>query len=176
MGLFGRLFRKPIKPSISQRPSGLCGPVTLHEALAIVLPAANELDPKAGLTFVTSGLDIQQDGRSHTWEFSFILPNRSATLMLSLEPDAQSEDPDAAPSVLKQRVNPLSQMDSNRVFLPAQIRNSPEVVAELSSRGADFIAGPSDMKIESRILDSGGAVWVTYYFDQEFTTRFGDAK
>lgn len=92
-------------------------------------------------------------------------------MLLSLEPHQQSEDPDEAPTILTQRVNASSPRDATRPSLPDRIRSSPEVVAELSSRGVDFLAGPSDMKLESRISSAGDAVWVTYYFDEEFTAR-----
>jgi hypothetical protein len=172
MGLFNRFFNKPLKPSVSKRPSGLSGPITLHEALAVALPAATEIDAKARLVFITSGLDMQPDGRSRTWEFIFVLPDRIATVMLSLEPDIQLEDPDEASTILTKRVNPASSNDMKCPSLPTQTRNSPEVVSEFSSKGVDFVAGPTDMKIESRTLPSGDIVWVTYYFDQELTTRF----
>ncbi len=51
------------------------------------------------------------------------------------------------------------------------MRDSPEAVAEFSRRGVDFVAGPSDMKLESRVLASGDARWVTYYSDWELTTE-----
>lgn len=172
MSLLDRLFKKPLKPSVSQQPTGLSGPLTLHEALAVTIQIATGLDTEAKLTFITSGLDMQQDGRSRTWEFICILPNRGATLMLSLEPDTRAEDPDKAATILTKRVNAVSTLDSRRPSLPALTRNSSDVVAEFSLRGVDFVAGPSDMKIESRILPSGEAVWVTFYFGEEFTAPF----
>ena len=171
MNLIKRLFIRPLEPSVRQHPSKLSGWITLHEALTEVLPVAKKLDRAARLTFVTSGLDMQHDGRSLTWEFLFFLPKRSATLMLSLEPDAQAEDPDSAVTTLTQRVNKALPADAEKSPLPMQVRDSPEVVAELAAKGADFVAGANDMKLESRV-SSGKALWVTYDFDKEFTTSF----
>lgn len=72
------------------------GPLTAHEAWAIVQPIVSGLDPQARLTFVTSGLDISHAGRSFTWEFMFYLPTRRAQALLSLVPadDAEDEDVD----------------------------------------------------------------------------------
>jgi hypothetical protein len=154
-----------------QRATDLLGPLTLHEALAVVLPVANGLDTTARLTFITSGLDLQHDGRSFTWEFGCALPKLTATAMIGLEPSVEAENPDESPLILRQRVNPASTMDLQRPLLPVKMRNSPEVVAALAAKGVDLVAGPSDMKLESRVLDSGEAIWVTYYYDRELTTR-----
>jgi hypothetical protein len=172
MSLFDRIFKKTLKPAVSQQPTGLSGPLTLHEAIAATFQIAIGLDTGAKLTFITSGLDLQQDGRSRIWEFICILPNRGATLMLSLEPDSRAEDPDKATIILTKRIKTALPPDIKRPYLPALTRNSPDVVAEFSLRGIDFVAGPSDMKIESRILPSGEAAWVTFYFGEEFTAPF----
>jgi hypothetical protein len=47
-------------------------------------------------------------------------------------------------------------------------------VAELAAQGVDFVAGPTDLKLESRLLPSDVAVWVTYYWDVEMTVRFSN--
>jgi hypothetical protein len=36
----------------------------------------------------------------------------------------------------------------------------------------DFVAGPTDMKLEGRMLPSGPPVWVTFYWDREYITPF----
>jgi len=56
--------------------------------------------------------------------------------------------------------------------LPEQFRDSPQVVAELSRQGADFVAGPTEIKLESWLLASEEAVWATYYCDEERAIRF----
>jgi hypothetical protein len=146
--------------------------MTAHDAWAHVAPGATALDPQARLTFITSGLDMNHEGRSRTWEFIFFLPRRNATVMLSLEPDPDSPDVDTAQSILTQRIRPASAIDGRRPPFPDRFRDSPEVVAEFSADGVDFVAGPTDMKIEGRVLPSGFAVWVTYYWDREYVTSF----
>lgn len=138
----------------------------------MVAPVARELDSCPRLTLITSGLDLDHQGFSRTWEFILFLPGRSATLMLSIEPDPSHDDPVSAPSLLTQRLRPASADDARRSAFPAPFRDSPEVVAEFIAKGVDFVAGPSDMKLEGRILPSGDAVWVTYYWDQQFSTPF----
>ncbi len=176
MRFLDRVFGKPEERSITQRAvPGLAGSMTVHQAWAVVLPAARALDPHARLTLITSGLDMNDMGCSRTWEFIFFLPKRNATAMLSLEPDPRSEDVDTAPSILTQRINPASVLDATRRPFPDHFRDSPEVVAEFTANGVDFVAGPSDMKLEGRVLPSGDAIWVTYYWDQEHTTSFSVA-
>lgn len=146
--------------------------MTAHQAWSVVAPIARALDRHARLTLITSGLDMNHKGCSRTWEFILFLPKRNATAMLSLEPDPQCADVDSASCILTQRINQASSIDSGRPPFPERFRDSPEVVAEFSAQGIDFVAGPSDMKLEGRVLPSGDAVWVTYYWDQEHTTPF----
>lgn len=132
-----------------------------------------QLDAGARLSLVTSGLDISQEGRSFSWEYLFLLPGISARALMSLSPSEDADDVDNAPIYLVQRLNQASESElKNSPVLPERFRDSPEVVAEFSAGGVDFIAGPSDMKLESRLLVSGEAVWVTYYWDEERMARF----
>lgn len=171
MGFFDRRPDKPAKPSITRQPvSGHYGSMTACEAWAVVAPVAAGLDPASRLTLITSGLDMSPEGLSRTWEFIFHLPGRNATAMVSLEPEEGAEDVDTAQTVLTQRIGPA--IDAERPAFPVRFRDSPEVVAEFSSRGVDFVAGPTDMKLEGRVLPSGNAVWVTWYWDGEHTTPF----
>ncbi len=171
-----RFLNRAIEPSITQNHvPRLSGPLTAHQAWFVVIPIAKALDRRAELTLITSGLDIDHEGRSRTWEFNFYLPKRKATVMLSLGPetkDANDADIDSLPYVLTQRINQASSFDSKRLSFPHQFRDSPEVVAEFSVLGVDFAAGPGDMKLEGRILPSGDSVWVTYYWDQEYCAAF----
>lgn len=173
MGFFDRFFNKPTGPSITRRTvPELCGGMTAHQAWAVVAPMVKAMDRHARLTLITSGLDMSERGCSRTWEFSLFLPTRSVTVMLSLEPDPQSADVDGSPCILTQRINQASSIDDTRPFFPDRFRDSPEVVAEFSANGVDFVAGPGDMKLEGRILSSGEAVWTTYYWDREHNTSF----
>jgi hypothetical protein len=149
--------------------------MTAHQAWAVIAPLAKTLDPHPGLTLITSGLDMDHKGFSRTWEFLFFLPKRNATVMLGVEPDPGNSDIDKAQCILTQRIHPASSVDAQRPVFSDHFRDSPEVVAEFSAKGVDFVAGPSDMKLEGRVLPSGRAVWVTYYWDQEYTTSFEEA-
>ena len=164
----------PLESSITrQRVRDEPGPLTAHQAWEIVRTAARALDPDARLTLLTSGLDISPTGRSFTWEFGFELPQRRAAALLSVEPSGEGEDIDSDPIMLVQRLGPGATTEvSQRPALPEQFRDSPEVVADLAAQGVDFTAGPSDMKLEGRVLPSGEAVWVTYYWDEQRTVPF----
>ena len=176
MGFFDLFFNKPTGPSITRRAvPGLAGSITAHQAWAVIAPVAKALDPRARLTLITSGLDMNHKGCSRIWEFIFFLPKRDATLMLSVEPDPENSDIDKAQCILTQRIHPASSLDAQRPVFPDHFRDSPEVVAEFSANGVDFVAGPSDMKLEGRVLPSGDTVWITYYWDREYSTSFKEA-
>ncbi len=172
--LFNRFRNQALQRSIEQyKIRDEPGPLTCHEAWAIVRPIALKLDPESRLTFITSGLDMSANGRSFTWEFLFLLPRRRARDLFSLEPLREAEDVDNAPIVLIQRITPASTTELERSsILPEHFRDSPEVVADFSAGGVDFVAGPSDMKLEGRVLATGEPAWVTYYWDGERRTSF----
>ena len=173
MGLLDRLFNKPIAPSVTKRAvPELSGSMTAHQAWAVVAPLVRGLDRNARLTLITSGLDMNHEGRSRTWEFIFLLPQRNLTVMFSLEPDPQSADVDGSPCILTQRINQASATDATRPAFPDRFRDSPDAVAEFSAQGVDFVSGPSDMKLEGRMLPSNEAVWATFGWDREHTTSF----
>ncbi|NWF81290.1 MAG: hypothetical protein HXY37_14805 [Chloroflexi bacterium] len=83
-----------------------------------------------------------------------------------LAPADDAEEIDSAPFVLTQRIGPDGAGAEHTPALPLPFRDSPEVVAELATDGVDFIAGPTDMKLEGRVLTTGEAVWQTYYYDE----------
>ncbi len=174
MSLFDRFRHQAFQPSMTQyKIRDEPGPLTCRQAWAIVRPVALELDPGSQLTFITSGLDMSAKGRSFTWEFLFLLPRRCIRALFSLEPSRETDDIDNAPIVLTQRLTPASTTDLKRAStLPEPFRDSPEVVEEFSAGGVDFVAGPSDMKLEGRVLATGEPVWVTYYWDGERRTSF----
>lgn len=176
MKLFKRLSEKPLAASTTQNQiSAQPGPLTALEAWETARPAALELDGKPQLTLITSGTDIRSDGRSFSWEFLFHLPNRRARLMVSLFPSEMAELPEDAPIIMFQRVSPCS--ENERVMpLPEAFRDSPEVLAELSVQGVDFISGPTDMKIESRMLPNGQARWICYSWNDEYAVEFERTK
>ena len=175
MGLFDRFRSTPLTLSTTRRSvRDEPGPLTAHEAWALAEPAARALDPTAQLTLLTSGLDLGPDGRSFTWEFGFDLLRRKAYVLITIEPSGEGEDIDDDPVVLVQRVRPVDGSElGRRPALPERFRDSPEVVAEFASRGVDFVAGPTDMKLEGRVVATGESVWVTYDWDDEQTAAFG---
>lgn len=79
-------------------------------------------------------------------------------------PANAADEIDSAPLVLTQRVGLAGAAAAGAPALPLPFRDSPEVVAELAG-GVDFIAGPTDMKLEGRVLATGEAVWLTYDWD-----------
>ena len=175
MSILDRFRKRPMVPSTNKlKIRDESGPMTAHESWAIVKPIALQLDAGARLTLVTSGLDISPAGRSFSWDYLFLLPDLRARALFGLSPPEDTDDVDNAPIYLEQRLNPASENDmKNRAALPERFRDSPEVVAELAAGGVDFVAGPTDMKLESRFLAPGEAVWVTYYWNEERMVRFG---
>lgn len=145
------------------------GPLTAHEAWAVVQPLAHALDPGARLTLLTSDLNLNASGQAWEWEFGFHLPRRRAAALLSLGPEAGA-DPEDAPLELVERVRPAA--EGPRAVLPDRFRDSPEVVAEFTARGVDYESGRTDMKLEARVGPDGRAEWVTWGWDGEETTAF----
>lgn len=181
MGLLDIFRVTPPERSVTRRQvRDEPGPLTAHQARDMVWPIARGLDSAARLTLLTSGLDIGPDGRSFSWEFGFELPGRRAFALLGVEPSGEGADIDGDPIVLVQRIRPMSPTEADGLpTLPERFRDSPEVVAELAAQSVDFVAGPSDMKLEARVLPSGEAVWVTYHWDEPrmvpFTATVGQS-
>ncbi len=167
MGMIDRLFKRSGGPDISRRPvPELAGAMNAHQTWAVAAPAVRDLDRQARLILITSGLDMNAEGRSHCWEFVFFLSRRHLVLMIGLAPDPAAPDVDHAPCILSRRSRPATDLDATRPAFPGTFRDSPEAVAELSTMGVDIIAGPSDMKLEGRVSPSGEANWVTYDWDE----------
>jgi hypothetical protein len=175
MGLFDKLRNRPSVPSTERRLAReQPGPMTAHESWAIAHPEVKKLDEAAKLTLVTSGLDIDHAGRSFTWEFMFVVPRLRATALVTLAPADDAEDVDRAPIHMTLRLSAAAESELTRAGLPVAFRDSPDVVAELAAQGVDFVAGPTDLKLESRQLRSEEAVWVTYYGDAEILVSFSN--
>jgi hypothetical protein len=85
--------------------------------------------------------------------------------MVSLFPDINAADVESAAVHVKRRI----QSSDGKPFVPLsfEFRDSPAVVAELSAAGVDFVAGPTDMKLESGFSVNGKAVWITYCWNKE---------
>jgi hypothetical protein len=171
MGLLDQLFGRPaLAASVTHEAISVApGPTTAHQAWAHARPRAEAFDAKARLVLVTSGTDLRPDGRSSRWEFLFELPSRQATLLASLAPPDDG-DPDTAPARLTLRVQPAPGRAPGPA-LPSRFRDSPDVVAEFAANGVDFVAGPSDMKLEARVLGAGPA-WITWTWDGERHAAF----
>ncbi len=102
----------------------------------------------------------------------FHLPAQRAQVLLSLAPAGDAEEIDSAPLVLTQHIGPAGADAERAPALPLPFRDSPAVVAALAAGGVDFIAGPTDMKLEGRVLATGAAVWQTYYYDETRTVAW----
>lgn len=103
---------------------------------------------------------------------SFFPSAIGAQALMRISPREDTDDIDHAPVYLVQRLDAADGEPGTGAVLPGRFRDSPEVVAEFSAGGVDFVAGPGDMKLESRLLASGEAVWVTYYWDEERMAGF----
>ncbi|NLX48831.1 MAG: hypothetical protein GXY82_02930 [Methanospirillum sp.] len=104
--------------------------MTEHQAWKVIGSEVAELDRRARLTLVTSGLDLDHGGRSRHRVFIAYLPGRNAVVMLSLEPDPGSEDVESAGPVLTRRLRPADAVDAARPQLPCPFRNSPGLMAD----------------------------------------------
>ena len=173
MGIFDTLRNRPAVPSTERRVvREQPGSMTVHEAWALAYPDLQKLDASSGLTFITSGLDLDHRGRSFTWEFMFVVPRLRAKALVTIAPPDDADDVDRAPMQLTRRLHAATEGDLKAPLLPIAFRDSPDVVTELAANGVDFVAGPSDLKLESRLLPTGAPVWVTYSWDAEVTAPF----
>jgi len=169
MGLLDKLLGRSALPASTTCPpvTATPGPRGAHAAWDLVRAHAQALDPKWRLVGITSGTDLRPDGRSATWEFVFDLPGREAMLLATLAPPADA-DPDTAAPGLTLRVRTGR---ASGAPLPVPFRDSPEVVAGFAAEGVDFVAGPTDMKLEARVLASGPA-WITFDWNGERHAAF----
>ena len=168
MGIFRKLLRqKRIPPLDRAAAPELVGSVPLSAAWTLAKGRVDGIDASARLLFITSGLDLDAAGRSRAWEFRFHLPQVGAILWLSLEADPESEDIDQAAWIITQRSQPETESDSALPSLPLPFRDSSDAVAELAAAGVDFVAGPTDLKLESEVLSDGSACWVVRLRDDE---------
>jgi hypothetical protein len=167
-----RLFNRPLAPSLTREiVRRQSAPMTAHEAWAFAKPRAGSLDPEAKLVLITSGTDMQADGRSFTWEFLFHLHRRKARVLLTYAPADDAADPEQAPIMMVERITTATD-PAGMAALPWEFRDSPGVVAELSRSGVDFVAGPTDLKLEARVGATGQAVWTTYYWNEARSVAF----
>ena len=171
MSLMDRILRRKLTPSVSEEVARTVpGPLTANEAFQMALPIAEGIDKHAQLMLATSGTDLQSNGKAFVWEFLFNLDSRGSRLMLTFSPDPSAPDVDNAPVHLKKRVFPSDEKPFHP--LPLSFRDSPEVVSELSEAGVDFVAGPTDMKLESGLSADGRPVWITYCWDKRYEASF----
>jgi hypothetical protein len=146
------------------------GRVTAREALALVYPAVLETSKKPVLLVITSGTDINAEGRSGTWEFVFHFPARAAQGVYSLE----HRDPEVSDGDLRMtwRLSPRPDAKGDDAALPLEFTDSPEAVRDLNRAGVDWVAGDADMTLGTKRLPSGEVMWVTEAYGKEFVTPF----
>ena len=119
---------------------------------------------------ITSGSDIDAEGRSGRWEFVFHFPSRSAQAVYSLE----SSNPELGDAGLRVRwrLSPRRDVTGEDAGLPLNFTDSPEAAHQLSHMGVDWIAGDPDMTLATKRLSSGEVVWVVESYGKEFATPF----
>ncbi len=188
---------KPIDKEIRERQElpELRGPVTARQAFDIVLPRVQLIDRDFKFTLVTSGQDINHEGRALLWEFFFDFPRRRGSGVFSVLLSSQ-EEIDQAPMCMLTHVRPaypdtgfmpqLKRDPANRATLerawdksvqgkkalPLSFRDSTEAVADLQRQGVDWIAGDTSMTLTSKVLPGGQVVWSTISWDKEYQTPF----
>ena len=146
------------------------GRATAREALALVYPTVEETSKKPVLVLITSGSDIDAEGRSGRWEFVFHFPSRSAQAVYSLE----SSNPELGDAGLRVRwrLSPRRDVTGEDAGLPLNFTDSPEAAHQLSQMGVDWIAGDPDITLATKRLSSGEVAWVVESYGKEFATPF----
>ena len=109
------------------------GRVSAREALALVSPTIKEASKKPVLILITSGSDIDAEGRSGRWEFVFHFPSRFAQAVYSLE----SSNPELGDAGLRVRwrLSPRRDVTGEDAGLPFDFTDSPEAAHQLSPYG-----------------------------------------
>lgn len=152
------------------------GPRTAHDAFALAEKTARQYDAGYRLTFVASGSDLDAQGRSRTWRFSFHLPDREESLEVTLEPDRKrAEETGECPPRLTSQLRPAEALRRGRnapPALPVPFRDSPEVVASFAAQGMDFLSRGTDRSIESRWGADGRPLWRTFSGARERAVAF----
>jgi hypothetical protein len=148
------------------------GPLTAREAWDLAAPVARARDPGARLAGITSGLDLSPEGRSYTWEFFLDLPRFGRRALFTVAPDG----PDLEGAGVALRCRYLEGGEPRRA-IPEAFMDSPDAVRVLAEAGVDFVAGPTDMKLETEwdVTQGEGprAVWVTEDFSGRRSTPLG---
>ncbi len=166
MGFFGN---SNVRSRIRDRsPVTQPGPLTARQALAALLPAVEGISHQYRLGLVTSGEDIDAEGRSARWEFLFDFPSRKALGMFGIEPC----DIEASETALCLTIDVSPGVPSFEQPLPLEFKDSPQAAAELAMAGVDWVAGSTRMMLASRRLPGGKLVWYTEMFGREYTTPF----
>lgn len=173
----------------------LRGPVTARQAFEVVLPRVEKIDRDFKFVLVTSGQDINHEGRALLWEFFFDFPRGRATGISAVQLRSEEEidrgamcvETHVRPAYPDTGFMPLLKRDrASRAYLerawdksvkakrglPLSFRDSPEAVRDLAGQGADWIAGDTSMTLSSKVLASGEIVWSTVSWDKEFHTSF----
>lgn len=154
----------------SRRPIEASGPLTVKEAWSIVLDAVLRVAPDYRLILITSGEDINSEGRSRVWEFGLHFPGHLVQGIFGIEPCDMEESESALCLVTELSV--LSGLDQAEHYLPQEFKDSPQAVTELAQGGADWISGSTSMNLQTRLLSDGSAVWWTSSYDRRFQTPF----
>lgn len=168
MGCGGRAIDK-VSEGIARLPD-VTGPLTAREAHAIVGPMAQGISGQPVLVLISSGFDINSEGRSFHWEFVFHFPDRSAQAVYSFA-GGNRELSGTVPSV-EWRISPRRDAEVERASLPLDFTDSPAAVRELGRVGVDWEAGDSDLTLATKRLSSGEVVWAAESHGEIFTIPF----
>lgn len=192
---------KPITEETRTRENlpRLYGPVTARQAFEVVLAHVEKVDRDFKFVLVTSGQDINHEGRALLWEFFFDFPRRRASGVFAVRLRSD-EEVDDGPMCIETHLRPaypdtgfmprLKRDRASRGYLeqawiksveakrglPLSFRDSPEAVQELATQGVDWIAGDTSMTLSSKVLATREIVWSTVSWDKEYHTPFEAAQ
>ncbi|HET8777189.1 MAG TPA: hypothetical protein VFN76_05975 [Candidatus Limnocylindria bacterium] len=181
---------------------GISGRITARRAVDLAEALVAPLDDERRLVGIVSDTNIDAAGRSVGWDLFYDLPGRESALnvIISACPDAAPvDDPPlcgelretpwlrdhADPAFVRKIAAELGmtpeQWDAKRrelamadrkTPLPVPFRDSPEAVAELSTKGIDFVSGPTDIALGTARLKDGSVVWEVQAGGRKARTAF----
>ena len=153
----------------SRRAAEVAGPVTARGALAVVRKDALQVSKTVELRGVSSGEDIDHNGRSRTWRFVLAFPSRKGLGVFELEPcAAEAEDGSLC---LSASLSPAGASREGK-SLPMDFVDSPEAVRRLASAGCDWVSGPTNLSLSTRQLADGAVVWHVSTYGKDYETPF----
>ena len=158
--------------------------MTARQAFALASPIAAELETAERLTLLTSGEDIDADGRARMWEFFFDLPELRACAAIEVLCPVEDAFPPDDVGRIEVRVVPFASpggimdqlLQAGRVSprflddrwddelrrrppLPVPFRDSPNAVRDLVPPDVEWIDGSTLLSLRGHVLHDGAPVW-----------------